>query len=207
MRYFYALIAFMMLSTSAIAANPQVIVDTNRGSFVLELYPEKAPKTVANFMEYAQSGFYNGTIFHRVINRFMIQGGGLDKNLNENRPEEIYKNIDTSKQVIIKAGSMHLDDFKVSSRSKSKLRNSSRNIISKISEVLMNSHINKSKRKRNIENNSNLVAKNNKSSAFESSAIESRNKSSKISIISNAIAKLRNTSEKSKWLGTFIWII
>jgi peptidyl-prolyl cis-trans isomerase A (cyclophilin A) len=83
MRYFYALIAFMMLSTSAIAANPQVIVDTNRGSFVLELYPEKAPKTVANFMAYAQSGFYNGTIFHRVINRFMIQGGGFTPNMAE----------------------------------------------------------------------------------------------------------------------------
>ena len=83
MRYFYALLALTLLSTSAIAANPQVVVDTNRGAFVLELYPEKAPKTVANFMQYLNSGFYNGTVFHRVINRFMIQGGGFTPNMAE----------------------------------------------------------------------------------------------------------------------------
>ncbi|HQS37767.1 MAG: peptidylprolyl isomerase [Methylotenera sp. 24-45-7] len=83
MRYFYALITLMMLSAPAIAANPQVVVDTNRGSFVLELYPEKAPKTVANFIEYANAGFYKGTIFHRVINRFMIQGGGFTVAMTE----------------------------------------------------------------------------------------------------------------------------
>lgn len=83
MRYFYALITMLLLSNSALAANPQVVVDTNRGSFVIELYPEKAPKTVANFMQYANSGFYNGTIFHRVINRFMIQGGGFTPAMQE----------------------------------------------------------------------------------------------------------------------------
>lgn len=77
MRYFYVFIAFIMLSTSALAGNPQVVIETNRGNIVVELYPEKAPKTVANFIEYANSGFYGGTIFHRVINRFMIQGGGF----------------------------------------------------------------------------------------------------------------------------------
>jgi len=83
MRYFYLLLTLMMLSTSAIAGNPQVVIETNRGSFVLELYPEKAPKTVANFLEYANSGFYSGTIFHRVINRFMIQGGGFSPAMME----------------------------------------------------------------------------------------------------------------------------
>jgi cyclophilin family peptidyl-prolyl cis-trans isomerase len=48
------------------------------GAFTLELYPDKAPKTVANFLQYANSGFYKGTIFHRVIDNFMIQGGGFD---------------------------------------------------------------------------------------------------------------------------------
>ena len=65
------------------AANPLVTVETNRGDFVVELYPEKAPKTVANFMQYVDSGYYKETIFHRVINRFMIQGGGFNADMTE----------------------------------------------------------------------------------------------------------------------------
>src|SRR5258705_4890352 len=60
------------------AQNPRVEFKTNMGSFALELYPDKAPKTVANFIQYVNSGFYNGTIFHRVIDGFMIQGGGFE---------------------------------------------------------------------------------------------------------------------------------
>ena len=59
------------------ADHPRVKVDTNLGSFVIELYPEKAPKTVENFLQYVRDGFYDGTIFHRVIDGFMIQGGGF----------------------------------------------------------------------------------------------------------------------------------
>ena len=59
------------------ANNPQVMIKTNLGEMIVELYPQKAPRTVENFLRYAQGGFYNGTIFHRVINDFMIQGGGL----------------------------------------------------------------------------------------------------------------------------------
>jgi peptidyl-prolyl cis-trans isomerase A (cyclophilin A) len=65
------------------AANPIVTFETNRGNFVVELYPDKAPKTVANFIEYANSGYYKDTIFHRVINRFMIQGGGFTTDMVE----------------------------------------------------------------------------------------------------------------------------
>lgn len=57
---------------------PQVALETNKGRIVLELYPDKAPKTVANFLEYVKAGFYDGTIFHRVMPNFMIQGGGFD---------------------------------------------------------------------------------------------------------------------------------
>jgi len=53
----------------------RVMIETNRGNMVLELYPEHAPKTVNNFVFLAQEGFYDGTVFHRVINDFMIQGG------------------------------------------------------------------------------------------------------------------------------------
>ncbi len=59
-----------------------ITIKTSLGDIKLELFPDKAPLTCANFLAYCESGFYKGTIFHRVIKRFMIQGGGLDKNLN-----------------------------------------------------------------------------------------------------------------------------
>lgn len=65
------------------AAEPQVLLKTNMGDITLELYREKAPKSVDNFLQYVKSGQYNGTIFHRVIGDFMIQGGGFDQSMNE----------------------------------------------------------------------------------------------------------------------------
>ena len=68
--------------SGAMAADPQVPqvdMKTNVGTIRLELYPAKAPKTVENFLQYAKDGHFNGTIFHRVIDNFMIQGGGFDK--------------------------------------------------------------------------------------------------------------------------------
>ena len=58
-------------------ANPMVVMETSKGSITLELYPDKAPITVENFLAYVDQGFYDGTIFHRVIEDFMIQGGGM----------------------------------------------------------------------------------------------------------------------------------
>ena len=68
---------------ASFAADPRVELRTNRGAIVIELYPDKAPKTVANFLQYVKDGQYNGTIFHRVIPGFMIQGGGLDREMRE----------------------------------------------------------------------------------------------------------------------------
>lgn len=68
----------LMLTLPAVAANPVVDVKTNMGDFTLELYPEKAPKTVENFLKYVKDGSYVGTQFHRVIAGFMAQGGGFD---------------------------------------------------------------------------------------------------------------------------------
>jgi len=86
-RHFTHLLAAFSLAVSvhgAIAAETtQVALKTNMGEIILELYPEKAPKSVANFLEYVKSGHYNGTIFHRVINNFMIQGGGFDKDMKQ----------------------------------------------------------------------------------------------------------------------------
>lgn len=62
---------------------PYVELETSMGNIVIELNQEKAPKTVANFIDYVKSGHYDGTIFHRVIDGFMIQGGGMDANMKE----------------------------------------------------------------------------------------------------------------------------
>jgi cyclophilin family peptidyl-prolyl cis-trans isomerase len=59
------------------AANPKVKMETSKGTIIMELYPDKAPKSVANFLAYVNSGAYDGTIFHRVIKDFMNQGGGF----------------------------------------------------------------------------------------------------------------------------------
>ena len=66
---------FLFVSGLLHAANPRVVMETNRGTMTIELYPDKAPKTVKNFLDYVQNGYYSGTIFHRVIPKFMIQGG------------------------------------------------------------------------------------------------------------------------------------
>ena len=62
---------------------PYVELETTMGNIVIELNQEKAPNTVANFLEYVKSGHYDGTIFHRVIDGFMVQGGGMDANMKE----------------------------------------------------------------------------------------------------------------------------
>lgn len=69
--------------SGALGADPQVDLTTNVGTIRLELYPAKAPKTVANFLQYVKDGHFKGTIFHRVIDGFMIQGGGYDKSYKE----------------------------------------------------------------------------------------------------------------------------
>ncbi len=71
---------------------PKVLLKTNMGEIVLELNPEKAPKTSANFIKYVKKGFYSGTIFHRVIPTFMIQGGGFDKNMTQKPVESPVQN-------------------------------------------------------------------------------------------------------------------
>ena len=78
----------LLCSFAATAANPQVEFRTSMGAYVVELYPDKAPKTVDNFLEYVNSGFYDGTIFHRVIAGFVAQGGGLMPDLRQKKTLE-----------------------------------------------------------------------------------------------------------------------
>lgn len=70
----------------------QVVLQTNYGDIVIELNRDKAPVTVANFIAYVESGHYTGTIFHRVINGFMIQGGGFDHNMQQKSTLKPIKN-------------------------------------------------------------------------------------------------------------------
>jgi cyclophilin family peptidyl-prolyl cis-trans isomerase len=70
-------------ASAAPAANPRVALQTSKGRIVIELYADKAPKTTKNFLDYVKAGFYNGTIFHRVIPGFMVQGGGFTPDMTE----------------------------------------------------------------------------------------------------------------------------
>jgi peptidyl-prolyl cis-trans isomerase A (cyclophilin A) len=74
------------------AGNPVVILKTSKGQIQIELYPDKAPITVTNFLTYVKSGHYNGTIFHRVIPGFMIQGGGMTPDMKEKSTNPPIKN-------------------------------------------------------------------------------------------------------------------
>ena len=84
-RLFVTLVAVLMFALPVAhaqqEANPEVTLHTNHGDIRIELYPEAAPRTVENFLQYANEGFYEGTIFHRVISHFMIQGGGMTPDL------------------------------------------------------------------------------------------------------------------------------
>ncbi len=85
--------AFVLLFSACASAQPQsVLMKTNKGDIVIELDAEKAPKTVANFLEYVNAGFYNGVIFHRVIEDFMIQGGGFTPDMQQKTPREPVEN-------------------------------------------------------------------------------------------------------------------
>ena len=72
--------------------NPKVEFDTSKGKMVIELYPDKAPQTVQNFLAYVDAGFFDGTIFHRVIPNFMIQGGGFTADMNQKPTNASIKN-------------------------------------------------------------------------------------------------------------------
>jgi peptidyl-prolyl cis-trans isomerase A (cyclophilin A) len=80
------------LISTANAENVKVLMKTSMGNIELELYADKAPLTVQNVLRYVDEGFYDGTIFHRVINSFMIQGGGFDKNMQQKRTHAPVKN-------------------------------------------------------------------------------------------------------------------
>jgi len=85
--------AVMSAGVPAVSAeNPKVVLETSKGMIVLELYPDKAPETVKNFLDYVDAKYYDGTIFHRVIPKFMIQGGGFTADMKRKTTRAPIKN-------------------------------------------------------------------------------------------------------------------
>lgn len=82
-RFIFFITTILVLSTHTAFANPKVEFETTLGNFTVELDPQAAPISSANFLKYVDSGYYNGTLFHRVIDGFMVQGGGFDQNMEE----------------------------------------------------------------------------------------------------------------------------
>lgn len=96
MRRLLATAATLLILTctapTAFAENPQVTIETNNGPITVELYRDKAPLSVDNFLTYVDEGFYNGTIFHRVIDGFMVQGGGFGGDMKKKSTHTPVKN-------------------------------------------------------------------------------------------------------------------
>jgi len=78
-----ALVMVMPVGSAAQGENPVVVIETSMGGITVELFPDRAPKSVENFLAYVSQGFYDGTIFHRVISNFMIQGGGFTADMQK----------------------------------------------------------------------------------------------------------------------------
>ena len=87
-------LTILIFAGSAISEdiNPKIVLDTSKGKIVLELYPDNAPETVKNFLNYVDAKYYDGTIFHRVIPNFMIQGGGFTTDMKRKAPQAPIKN-------------------------------------------------------------------------------------------------------------------
>jgi len=85
-------ILFFSITSNIQAETTMVKMDTNQGTIMLELDADSAPNTVANFLTYAKEGFFDGTIFHRVISNFMIQGGGFTEDMNQKTTHDPIKN-------------------------------------------------------------------------------------------------------------------
>ena len=87
-------LTLLIFAGSAIAEdiNPKVVLETSKGKIVLELYPDNAPETVKNFLNYVDAKYYDGMIFHRVIPNFMIQGGGFTPDMKRKAPQTPIKN-------------------------------------------------------------------------------------------------------------------
>lgn len=120
MKKLFFLLAITILLTLGLTisswakANPKVLMKTSKGDIIIELFPQKAPITVQNFLNYVDEGFYDGTIFHRVIKGFMIQGGGYTTELHRKSTKPPIKNeaangLSNKRGTIAMARTMEID--------------------------------------------------------------------------------------------------
>ena len=104
-RFLVLLMLAAAMAAPAGAANPQVKLETTQGTIVIELDAAKAPITVSNFLDYVKAGFYDGTVFHRVIPSFMIQGGGFTANMEQKTTREPIVN-ESANELVNKRGTV-----------------------------------------------------------------------------------------------------
>jgi peptidyl-prolyl cis-trans isomerase B (cyclophilin B) len=100
-------------------SNPNVLIETPMGEMLVELWPDKAPDTVANFLSYVDEEFYDGLIFHRVIKNFMVQGGGMDMMMREKKNKAPIKNearVDTPNEAFTLAMARTMDPHSATSQ-------------------------------------------------------------------------------------------
>lgn len=104
MNRFAALLSALLLAAPAAAqnppsspSNPLVVLETSMGNITVELYKDRAPISVENFLQYANEGFYDGTIFHRVIRGFMVQAGGFTADMSQKKTREPIRNEATNR--------------------------------------------------------------------------------------------------------------
>ncbi len=95
--FIFVLSVLLPLSIFAKAKNPRVLMETSMGNIEIELFADKAPKSVENFLAYVKDGYYSGTIFHRVIKGFMVQGGGFDEEMGKKTTKPPIDNEATNK--------------------------------------------------------------------------------------------------------------
>ena len=93
-RHLLAFATAASLAFPVLAANPTVELKTSQGDIVVEVFADKAPKSAENFVQYVKDGFYDGTVFHRVIDGFMVQGGGFDASMNQKATRAPIENED-----------------------------------------------------------------------------------------------------------------
>ncbi|MGL1832831.1 peptidylprolyl isomerase [Rhodocyclaceae bacterium SMB388] len=92
MKRFFLAMLFLVIAGPVAADQPMVEMRTNQGLITIELFEKDAPESVANFLEYVRTGFYDGTIFHRVIDGFMIQGGGFEPGMKQKQTRDPIRN-------------------------------------------------------------------------------------------------------------------
>jgi cyclophilin family peptidyl-prolyl cis-trans isomerase len=113
-RTLFVTLATLFAAATVQAANPVVVLETSKGDIKIELFEDKSPITVKNFLQYVDDKHYDGLVFHRVISNFMIQGGGYDVALNERKTRDPIKNesgngVPNKRGYIAMARTMDLD--------------------------------------------------------------------------------------------------